>query len=119
MTKQTVFTCDWCERSIDGEIALMVVRGPSGDMLKRADICPECVESLPGANVPAPTGTARGKNRIAKPKRESPTGRQIAYAEKLAAEVGDTVAVSVQINGNVVSFEAMSAYIGRLAPAES
>jgi hypothetical protein len=113
MAKETIVTCDWCERPVEGEVATMVVRGPKSQLLKMADLCLQCVESLPGAQ--APVRRRRATHEV-KSKRTSPTGKQIAYAEKLANQVGDAFEVTVRINGDAVDFEAISAYIGRLAP---
>jgi hypothetical protein len=113
MTRETLVTCDWCERPVTGGVALMVVRAPKGDTVKRADLCLDCVGSLPGAEITSSAVKRVGRSRS---KRTAPTGRQIAYAEKLANDVGDDIQVEVQINGKTISFEEMTEYIAQLAP---
>lgn len=113
MTKEIVTTCDWCERPVSGEVVTMFVRRRNGDTLKVADLCGECVEALPG--------TEPGRKRRPsgqKSKRQTPTGRQIAYAERLARDAGDEFEVSITVNGDVMDFEKISTYIGRLASPE-
>jgi hypothetical protein len=115
MTKQTVVTCDWCERPVTGEVATMFVRTRKGETVKIADLCLECVDSLPGAEPPARRSRRKPGQ---KSKRETPTGRQIAYAESLAHDAGDEFEVKVTINGNPMDFDKISAYISRLASPE-